>query len=115
MSCNGCFGPSHLMKHQEAVSLMKSEMNSYDEYLATKAVARMPAGIEPSEVSPVLFDFQQRVVGDALRRGRAALFLDSGLGKTVCQLEWARQVPGRVLILAPLAVAQQTVREAVRL
>jgi superfamily II DNA or RNA helicase len=40
------------------------------------------------------------------------LFLDTGLGKTICQLEWARQIPGEVLILAPVAVAPQTVREA---
>jgi superfamily II DNA or RNA helicase len=59
----------------------------------------------------MLFPFQRDIVKWALRRGRAALFADCGLGKTPMQLSWADQVPGRVLILAPLAVAQQTVRE----
>jgi hypothetical protein len=63
-----------------------------------------------------LFPFQRQNVAWAVRRGRAALFLDTGLGKTIQQLEWALQVAehtGRqVLILAPLAVAQQTAREA---
>jgi hypothetical protein len=59
----------------------------------------------------MLFPFQRDIVKWALRRGRAAIFADCGLGKTPMQLSWAAQVPGRVLILAPLAVAQQTVRE----
>ena len=57
------------------------------------------------------------LVSWALRRGRAALFADTGLGKTSMQVEWARVVSeraGRVLILAPLAVAEQTVNEARR-
>src|SRR5258708_10816371 len=68
--------------------------------------------IKPNKLNPLLFDFQRDVVSWALRKGRAALFLDCGMGKTVMQLEFAQHVPGDVLILAPLAVAQQTVREA---
>lgn len=86
---------------------------TYLEFVASKQVRLLRSGVsEPDLPSPVLFDFQQFVTIDALKRGRSALFLDTGLGKTLCQLEWARQVPGDVLILAPLAVAQQTVREA---
>jgi superfamily II DNA or RNA helicase len=63
----------------------------------------------------MLYDFQKDIVRWALAKGRAAIFADCGLGKTPMQLEWAHKVcehkDGRVLILAPLAVASQTVRE----
>ncbi|NDA67444.1 MAG: helicase [Verrucomicrobia bacterium] len=65
-----------------------------------------------------LFDWQKPVVEWAIRKGRCALFEDCGLGKTVQQLEWAQQVVthagGMVLILCPLAVAAQTVREGLQ-
>lgn len=86
---------------------------TYRDFLARKLVTAKPTGL--AEVPPLdahLFDFQRVVTDFALRCGRSALFLDTGLGKTICQLEWARHVPGRVLILAPLAVAKQTQREA---
>jgi hypothetical protein len=63
------------------------------------------------KLNHALFDFQSDIVAWALRKGRAAIFADCGLGKTLMQLEWAVHIPGRVLILAPLAVAQQTIRE----
>jgi superfamily II DNA or RNA helicase len=88
-------------------------VNAYHELLARKSVSVGTHGLaRVPKLAPVLFDFQRDVVAWALKQGRAALFLDTGLGKTVCQLEWARHVPGDVLIVAPLAVAQQTVREA---
>lgn len=59
----------------------------------------------------MLMGFQKDITRWALRKGRAAIFADCGLGKTPMQLEWASHIPGKVLILAPLAVAQQTVRE----
>lgn len=67
-------------------------------------------------VAAHLFPHQHDLVEWALRRGRAAIFADTGLGKTAMQVEWARHVAsaGRVLILAPLAVAEQTVREGAR-
>jgi Helicase conserved C-terminal domain len=89
-------------------------VTEYSTFLARKRVA-VPAqpvpGVGP--LSPRLFPFQRDVVRWALARGRAALFEDCGLGKTTQQLEWARHVAaiGRVLIVAPLAVAQQTIRE----
>lgn len=71
--------------------------------------------VPDAEISSKLFDWQRKIVAWALRRGRAALFEDCGLGKTAQQVEWAAQVVRRtgkaVLILAPLAVSEQTVRE----
>jgi len=92
----------------------------YSEFINTKNVNTVSSGInvELSDLNPNLFDWQKPVVRWALKKGRAALFLDTGLGKTVQQLEWASQVckktGGNVLVLTPLAVAQQTVAEAVK-
>jgi hypothetical protein len=65
-----------------------------------------------------LFDFQKALVEWAVRRGRGAIFASCGLGKTAVQLTWAenvvRHTNGRVLVLAPLAVAAQTVREGAK-
>lgn len=85
----------------------------YGEFLARKKIIDAPTGLqEVPELNPMLFDFQRDIVKWALRRGRAAIFADCGMGKTAMQLEWARHVPGNILILAPLAVAEQTIREA---
>lgn len=91
-------------------------MKSYEEFLRSKEIKHVDAGIDsPSGINPKLFDWQQDVVKWALRRGRAAIFADCGLGKSAMQLEWARKVQehtgGKVLILAPLAVSEQTIRE----
>ena len=88
----------------------------YAAFLAEKQRIDRPTGFDARDVCAQLFPFQQAIVKWACRRGRAAIFADCGLGKTGMQLEWARQVVehtgGKVLILAPLAVASQTVREA---
>lgn len=81
----------------------------------SKTIAVRTSGLEPGAISPLLFDFQRDIVRWCLRKGRAAIFADCGLGKSFMQLEWARQIPGKVLILAPLAVAPQTVREGKKL
>jgi len=60
----------------------------------------------------MLFDFQKDLTVWALRKGRAAIFADTGLGKTFMQLEWARLSDKKTIIIAPLSVARQTVREA---
>lgn len=88
---------------------------SYDKFIASKRVADQASGLRtvPS-LNPMLFDFQQAIVGWALRRGRAAIFADCGLGKTPMQLEWANNVPGRCIIVAPLAVGPQTEREGAK-
>lgn len=93
---------------------------SYTEHLSQKRLSIPPTGIpNPPELNPLLFDFQSTVTRWALRRGRSALFLDTGLGKTWCAIEWARVVfehTGRpVLILTPLAVARQFVSEGIKL
>lgn len=71
--------------------------------------------MDESELNPRLFDYEKATVRWALVKGRAAIFADCGLGKTIMQLEWANQLCKRTLgtaiILAPLAVAEQTKRE----
>lgn len=85
---------------------------NYEKFVSTKLTRVPPTGLEAvPELHAGLFPFQRELVGWALRRGRAALFASTGLGKSRMQLEWARHVPGDVLVLAPLAVAQQTARE----
>lgn len=91
--------------------------DDYKSFLESKRDHVAPVGfdIPDSAMNPSLFPWQRRIVQWALKRGRAALFEDCGLGKTAQQLEWARHVvshSGRaVLILAPLAVSDQTIRE----
>ena len=91
---------------------------NYDEFIAGKTKRALAHGFEPKPILAPLFDWQKHVVQWAIRQGRAALFEDCGLGKTLQQLEWARQVSdhsgGPVLILTPLAVAHQTAAEARR-
>lgn len=92
-------------------------MTTYAEFLASKQRAARSVGpdIEPSAVHPMLHDWQARLVTWAVRTGRAAIWADTGLGKTVMQLEWARLSGATTLIVAPLAVCQQTIREAAKL
>ncbi len=90
---------------------------SYSEFVNRKLATIPPAGIEnASVVNDRLFDFQRDLVAWALRRGRAAIFADTGLGKSSMQLVWANEVASHTqrptLILAPLAVASQTADEA---
>lgn len=90
---------------------------TYSAFLENKRekVDAVGFAVDESEINPMLFDWQKRIVAWALKRGRAALFEDCGLGKTAQQVEWALHVAAHtgkaVLILAPLAVADQTVRE----
>ncbi len=90
------------------------QTQNYEAFLSSKLRYESASGIaiDKGSLNPGLFDFQRDCVAWALARGRAALFCDCGLGKSFMQLEWARCVPDKVLILAPLAVAAQTVREA---
>lgn len=91
---------------------MKTSNEAYQEFLSTKKVVDTPSGFEPGPINSNLFDWQAAIVRWAIRRGRAAIWADCGLGKTLMQLEWARMVAehtgGNVLILAPLAVSTQT-------
>lgn len=87
----------------------------YEQFLKTKRIVQKPHGFEPENLNPFLFNFQRDIVTWACRKGRAAIFADCGMGKTIMQLSWAEQIvnhtDGMVLIVAPLAVASQTCRE----
>src|SRR5487761_2304595 len=88
---------------------------SYTDFIDRKAISSPMAGIANiGKMSKHLFPFQADIVRWALKRGRAAIFADCGMGKTPMQLEWGRHIPGDVLILAPLAVASQTVQEGLK-
>lgn len=88
--------------------------NQYESFIQSK-VATVPfAGHDPGELIEVLYPFQRDITRWAIKKGRACIWADCGLGKTIMQLEWANNVPGDVLILAPLAVADQTRREGER-
>lgn len=91
-------------------------MQDYQTFLASKSVSAPMRGLSTvPALGSHLFRFQQEAVAFGLRAGSWGLFFDTGLGKTRCQLEWAAHTAdasnGRALILTPLAVAQQIVRE----
>lgn len=87
----------------------------YGQFLQKKTQFGEDSGFEPVFMPDCLFDFQKLLVEWAVRKGRAAIFADCGLGKSLMQLVWAwnvaRKTGKRVLILTPLAVSAQTVRE----
>lgn len=91
-------------------------MSDYAAFLAAKTRLAEPVGHEvtESDVHPYLHDWQRELVVWAVGRGRAALWADTGLGKTLMQIEWARLSGETTLIVAPLAVCEQTVREAAK-
>lgn len=84
-------------------------MSTYADFLATKARVWRGAGLEADALPALLFPWQSAIVRWALRKGKAAVFADCGLGKTFMQLAWAHATGQRTLILAPLCVAEQTV------
>lgn len=87
----------------------------YDDFIKKKRRAEVATGHKPGDLNEHLFDFQHAIVSWAVRRGRAAIFADTGLGKTLMQLSWADEVAshtgGMVLVLAPLAVSEQTIEQ----
>ena len=89
---------------------------AYHGFIESKSQMRGDSGFDPGELPGFLFDFQSHLVDWSCRKGRSAIFADCGLGKTAMQLVWAEKVAkktnNRVLILTPLAVANQTQREA---
>lgn len=92
--------------------------DAYIDFLAAKTPRASMIGIDPAPIHHALFDYQMACAEFLIRRGGGGLFLDTGLGKTMVQLEWCRQVQsaagGRVLVITPLAVARQFAREAER-
>lgn len=96
-----------------------NDIQSYRDMIAAKRVAFVPTGItNPGELNKHMRGHQMHCTEFALRAGRSALFLDTGLGKSLCALDWGRKVVEYtnkpVLMLAPLAVAQQHEKEAIK-
>ncbi len=94
-------------------------ISAYRKFLAGKRLADVASGIAtPPDLPDRLFPHQRDIVRWSLRRGRAAIFAGTGLGKTLMELEWARAVAAHtdrpVLLVAPLAVAHQILREGAR-
>ncbi len=91
---------------------------NYKDFLQSKLrnIAESGFDVPENKLNKKLFDFQKFIVKIALKKGKFGLFADCGLGKTFMQLEWAekvsKQTGGNVLILAPLAVTEQTISEA---
>ena len=90
---------------------------AYEQFLKEKELKTIEAGIdvERDDLNPALFEFQKDIVKWALKKGKAAVFTDTGTGKSLMQLEFANQVIKRTgykaLIIAPLAVVKQTQKE----
>lgn len=109
---------------QPSIQITKkgNEMNvlDYTEFLERKKVTPIISGfdVDAKNLNSNLFDFQRVIVKWALKRGRAAIFADTGLGKTLMQTTWAHEVykntNQNVIIFAPLCVAQQTVKEGAK-
>lgn len=93
-------------------------MISYKNFITQKTRLKSGQGIKPVYTHSMLFDFQNYLVDWSLHKGRSAIFADCGLGKTPIQLTWAdnivRSTNGNILILTPLAVTAQTIRESVK-
>ena len=91
-------------------------MNDYNKFLETKRHNTTECGFKASYYPNIAFDFQKEIISRAVRKGRMAVFADTGLGKTLIQLSIAQNIVehtnGKVLILTPLAVAFQFLLEA---
>lgn len=89
---------------------------NYNEFLDSKKRNQIDSGFDAKQLNKNLFPFQKHIVNIACQKGRFAIFADCGLGKTLMQLSWAEQVAmhtgEKVLLLAPLAVIEQTKNEA---
>lgn len=87
----------------------------YEQFLSGKKALVNSAGIAASEFNPLMYEFQKHITEKALSNGRYGVFADCGLGKTIIQEEWARQITEHtkkpVVIAAPLAVSGQTIEE----
>lgn len=88
---------------------------TYATFLESKRKSHGEYGYDPADLHESLFDFQRPVVKWAIRKGRACIFAGTGMGKTIMQIEYLRHLKGSRLIVAPLAVTGQTIREGLRL
>jgi DNA methylase/Helicase conserved C-terminal domain/SNF2-related domain len=91
-------------------------VTDYTIFLQSKRITAQPAGFDVAAdaITPALFSFQRDLIRWSARKGRAALFADTGLGKGLMALEWARLIADCTLIVAPLSVARQFIREAAK-
>ncbi len=93
-------------------------MVAYNDFLYRKSQIGNTFGFEPIDIPDCMFDFQKALTEWAILKGRAAIFADCGMGKTLMELVWAdnvvRKTNGNVLILTPLAVSSQTIEEAAK-
>jgi hypothetical protein len=94
---------------------VRHDIASYRQFIASRANAPVRGGFEPREINGAAKEHQSAVLDFALNRGKSAAFLDTGLGKSFIELEFARQCAEETgkpsLILTPLAVAGQMIRE----
>lgn len=94
---------------------MTTDLTAYRQFIASRAVTQQNTGFAPKSLNPQLKTHQRNAVDFALNRGKSAAFLDTGLGKSFIELEFAKQTSEYTgkpsLILTPLAVAGQMVRE----
>ena len=94
-------------------------MNEYEKFIENKKHLLGNFGFEPNYIPDMAFDFQKFIIEKAIRKGRTAVFADTGLGKTLIQLSIAKNIINhtnkKVLILTPLAVAFQFILEAEKL
>jgi len=96
----------------------QTNLGSYRDFVDSKLLRQPPTGMDVDEIPDMrgdLYDWQWAITRWALRKGRSAIFADCGLGKTPMQLTWAHAVAdhtdGRVLVVAPFAVVDQTIQE----
>ncbi|GAA5229232.1 DEAD/DEAH box helicase [Arthrobacter cryoconiti] len=92
-------------------------ITAYQRFMDAKSSAPKATGrtVEMSEINPILHDWQKEIVKWAVETSRAAIWADTGLGKTFMAAEWSRLIGGTALTIAPLAVTQQTIRESAKL
>jgi hypothetical protein len=113
--CLACRAQAQVVRRQTRKTSM-----DYQDFVASKLAAKIPTGLDgPFDLPESLFPMQVDLVTWALKRGRAAIFADTGLGKSRMQVAWAAKVHEMtgldVMILAPLAVAQQTIAEGAQI
>lgn len=108
--------PNEAIMGSELILPNQRNWGDYDRFLQQKQIVPVISGLtDIPEMNPAMFRYQHDVTAWALKLGRSAAFLGTGMGKTLIELEWSKIISahtdGPVLILAPLAVAQQTVEK----
>jgi hypothetical protein len=108
-------------KHQQTKKHLQDGRMNYQSFLQQKNNYDFNNGFEihTEDINPVLFDWQKAIVKWAVKKGKAALYEDCGLGKTFQQIEWLRIIlsftRGYGFIVCPLSVAEQTINEGEKL